>query len=279
MKKPPAFQLYAADFYMDTASWPVEEVGMYTRLLFYQWVNGSIPNDMEKIARITGTLSGRKWATNVARMWSNICHKFVTLPDGNLINQRLEESRQKQEEFTNSRRKGGKKTAEKRWGVKDGDSSANSSGVALQSSSSSSSSKILQESSYDDSSPEVPSAPSEAEPLPEAEIFISIPLVDKTEFQVATSMIEEWRNLYPKVDIEQALRNIRGWNLSHTKERKTRAGILKHITGWLAREQDRGGSNGGRSRQQATGRGSGPVTGTASVAKSDSAPYPVDHKF
>ena len=150
MKKPPAFQLYAADFYMDTASWPVEEVGMYTRLLFYQWVNGSIPNDMEKIARITGTLSGRKWATNVARMWSNICHKFVTLPNGNLVNQRLEESRIKQEEFTNSRRKGGKKTAEKRWGVKDDDSSATNSAnssatnssVALQSSSSSSSLEV-----------------------------------------------------------------------------------------------------------------------------------------
>lgn len=136
------------------------------------------------------------------------------------------------------------------------------------SSSSSSCTKVHLESSEDDSSP----------PLPEAEIFISVPLVDKTEFQVTTPMIEEWRNLYPKVDVEQALRNIRGWNLSHTKERKTRAGILKHITGWLAREQDRGGSNGG-SRQQNTGRGSGQVAGTAAVAKSDSAPYPIDHTF
>jgi uncharacterized protein YdaU (DUF1376 family) len=118
MTKAPTFQLYTSDFYMDTASWTAAEVGMYARLLFYQWVNGSIPNDLEKIAPITGTLSGRKWSTNVARMWSNICHKFVTLPDGNLVNQRLEESRKKQEDFINSRKAGGKITAKKRWGGK-----------------------------------------------------------------------------------------------------------------------------------------------------------------
>jgi uncharacterized protein YdaU (DUF1376 family) len=109
--KSPAFQLYAADFYMDTASWPVDEVGMYTRLLFYQWVNGSIPNDIEKIARISGCISGRKWSANVARMWSNMRHKFATLPDGNLINLRLEESRKKQEKFSESQRE----RANKRW--------------------------------------------------------------------------------------------------------------------------------------------------------------------
>jgi uncharacterized protein YdaU (DUF1376 family) len=115
MKNAPAFQLYAADFYMDTASWPVEEVGMYTRLLFYQWVNGSIPSDVEKIARIAGCISGRKWSANVARMWSNICHKFATLPDGNLANLRLEESRQKQNKFIESQRE----RANKRWNKDD----------------------------------------------------------------------------------------------------------------------------------------------------------------
>lgn len=118
MSKQPAFQLYAADFYMDTASWPVEEVGMYTRLLFYQWVNGSIPNDLEKIARISGCVSERKWRTNVTRMWSNMCTKFVTLPDGNLVNKRLEETRRKQDEYREkqieSGRLGGLRAQERR---------------------------------------------------------------------------------------------------------------------------------------------------------------------
>lgn len=146
--------------------------------------------------------------------------------------------------------------------------------VTLHSSSSSSSSctKVhLEESSYDDSSCPEP-------PIPE-DIFITIPLNDKSEYMVLLPMIEEWRNLYPKVDIEQALRNIRGWNLSHPKERKTRQGILKHITGWLAREQDKGGNNGNGSRKHDFGSGASQAPGTAGLARSDSKPYPVDHEM
>ena len=84
MNKPPAFQLYAADFYMDTLGWTNEMVGFYFRLLMAQWVNGYIPNDLEKLARIGGCINGRKWHANVARMWSELSIKFVTLPDGNL---------------------------------------------------------------------------------------------------------------------------------------------------------------------------------------------------
>jgi len=75
--------------------------------------------------------------------------------------------------------------------------------------------------------------------------FISIPLNDKTEFVVTFPMIEEWKNLFPKVDIEQELREIRAWNMARPRERKTRKGILKHITTWLAKEQDRGGNGNG----------------------------------
>lgn len=104
MSKAPAFQLYAADFYMDTISWSPEIVGVYTRLLFYQWVNGSIPNDMEKIARIGGCADNRRWRANMDRMWRELCHKFATLPDGNLVNLRLEKTRQKQEQFAEFQR-------------------------------------------------------------------------------------------------------------------------------------------------------------------------------
>jgi uncharacterized protein YdaU (DUF1376 family) len=139
--KSPAFQLYAADFYMDTASWTIEEVGIYTRLLFYQWVNGSIPMDEKRLSRIAGTTpkSFNKW-------FSAIKSKFSPLDRENLINLRLEESRQKQEEYHNARKLGGLVASHKRWGEKKEVSSANSSAnrignsksVALHTSSSSS---------------------------------------------------------------------------------------------------------------------------------------------
>lgn len=115
MSKPPAFMLYAADFYMDTASWTVEQVGIYTRLLFYQWVNGSIPNDLEKIARIAGCMQDRKWRANLAGNWRELCHKFATLPDGNLANVRLEETRQKQQSYIENQRVKGKIRAQAMW--------------------------------------------------------------------------------------------------------------------------------------------------------------------
>jgi len=99
---------------MDTASWDPEQVGVYTRLLFYQWVNGSIPNDLDKIARIAGYHSGRKWQSNLARMWRELCHKFATLPDGNLVNLRLEETRKKQDEFRNKLSESGQLGIEKK---------------------------------------------------------------------------------------------------------------------------------------------------------------------
>ena len=76
------------------------------------------------------------------------------------------------------------------------------------------------------------------------DIFITIPLVHKKEdgtpdeFLVTRSMVEEFHELYPGIDVEQELRNIRGWNLSHPERRKTRKGILRHITGWLSKAQD-----------------------------------------
>ncbi|MFA6100483.1 MAG: DUF1376 domain-containing protein [Patescibacteria group bacterium] len=147
MSKAPAFQLYAADFYMDTGSWTIEEVGIYSRLLFSQWVNGYIPNDPIRLARIAGcsTKSFQKW-------WPQIKLKFSVREDFNLVNLRLEETRKKQDEFINSRKKGGITRAAEMWkdhskdssAISSAISSANSSAVALQSSSSiSSSNKYL----------------------------------------------------------------------------------------------------------------------------------------
>ena len=63
MAKAPAFQLYASDFYMDTAHWEPETVGIYFRLLMFEWVNKSIPNNTRELARIAG-LSPKKFTKN-----------------------------------------------------------------------------------------------------------------------------------------------------------------------------------------------------------------------
>ena len=90
-------------------------------------------------------------------------------------------------------------------------------------------------------------------PEDDAPIIISLMLNDKTHYHVNKLQVDEWKELYPAVDIEQQLRNMRGWLDSNPKKRKTKSGILKFITGWLAREQDRGGTfrnNGGQGKSK-----------------------------
>lgn len=94
MSNPPAFQLYAADFYMDTASWTPAQVGAYFRLLMHQWINGNVPNKISSLARIAGVDT-----RNMQKMWSaELAKKFTTDDAGMLVNLRLERTRKDQQE-------------------------------------------------------------------------------------------------------------------------------------------------------------------------------------
>jgi uncharacterized protein YdaU (DUF1376 family) len=108
--KSPAFQLYAADIYMDTNEWSAEAVGIYTRLLFHQWVNGSIPQDHKTLAQIT--LVGIK---KFSKRWPEMVLKFEYDDTLRGRNKRLEETRQKQVEYIEKQREKGKLRAAEMW--------------------------------------------------------------------------------------------------------------------------------------------------------------------
>lgn len=106
MKNGPSFQLYAADLYVDTNEWTCEEMGAYTRLLMSEWVNGDLPDDPKRLARITGQDLKR-----FQKVSPQLMRKFQKNGKGRLINLRLEETRQNQ---LNYREKQAKK-AVLRW--------------------------------------------------------------------------------------------------------------------------------------------------------------------
>lgn len=99
--KPPAFQFYAADFLVGTATMAAEEVGAYIRLLCYQWDTGSVPDDDATIARLGGCQ-----ASAVAK----VRQKFRKDEDG-LRNERMEKERAKQRAFREKQAENGAK----RW--------------------------------------------------------------------------------------------------------------------------------------------------------------------
>jgi uncharacterized protein YdaU (DUF1376 family) len=108
--KSPAFRLYAADFYMDTLTWDVEDIGVYFCILMAEWVNGPLENDTRKLAKIA-----KKTHQKFIKNWSKISQKF-TVSDGMIYNKRLELERGKQIEYREKQKEFGALGATKRWG-------------------------------------------------------------------------------------------------------------------------------------------------------------------
>lgn len=84
MGKDPAFLFYTKDFQTGTQDMSCEELGAYLRLLMYQHQHAFIPNDRERMMRITGIFSVDKFEF----VWNTLKKKFYLNGD-HLVNQRL----------------------------------------------------------------------------------------------------------------------------------------------------------------------------------------------
>ena len=76
--------------------------------------------------------------------------------------------------------------------------------------------------------------------IPEEMVFIRLELNDNSEYPVTFTDLEEYKKLYPGLDVEQELRNMCGWCNSNPQKRKTKRGIKRFISGWLSRSKKEG---------------------------------------
>ncbi len=83
------------------------------------------------------------------------------------------------------------------------------------------------------------SAQSSTEPSQQNQAIVTIQLNTGQEYPIYQEDIEQYKALYPSVDIEQQLRSMKAWSLSNPTKRKTIKGIKRFINSWLAREQDK----------------------------------------
>ena len=128
VNKPPAFQFYPADFISDenVVLMNNQEVGCYIKLLCFCWKQGSIPNDMRKIAKLCNENE-----TVMAQLWDSLKSCFNKNNNGRLCNPRLEKERKKQITFRKERSESGQKGAINRWNKnKIKDKKPNSSAIA-----------------------------------------------------------------------------------------------------------------------------------------------------
>lgn len=66
----------------------------------------------------------------------------------------------------------------------------------------------------------------------------ALPLKTGDAYTPAKAETEEWKRLYPAVDVPQQLRNMRGWLLANPKKQKTADGIGRFINAWLLNAQN-----------------------------------------
>ena len=95
----PSFPLYVDDFVSGTSDMTAKDVGVYFRLLCYQWNRGGIPEKTGKMNRIAG-----------AEISLDVLSKFTLCADGLRRNARLELERKKQADYAESQRKKGIKS-------------------------------------------------------------------------------------------------------------------------------------------------------------------------
>ena len=65
-------------------------------------------------------------------------------------------------------------------------------------------------------------------------------LNDGSEWRPSINDVEEWKQLYPSIDITVEFGRMRQWCLDNPKKRKTKNGVRRFARGWLDREQNRG---------------------------------------
>lgn len=107
--KPPAFLWYPKDFEADedAACMSLAERGAYITLLGYCWMEGSIPDDVEKLARLCRCGQGE-----MRRIWPVIRGRFnIEVIPGRLSNPRLERER----DALKAKSEGGRAAASVRW--------------------------------------------------------------------------------------------------------------------------------------------------------------------
>jgi len=84
------------------------EFGFYVRCLNHAWINGSLPSDLDELARVMG-----RDPESVKRVWRRVGQCFVSHPSdpGRLVNPRQEEEREK----AMRRRTAARQNSMRRW--------------------------------------------------------------------------------------------------------------------------------------------------------------------
>lgn len=128
MSNQPFMPLFFGDLLAATPTWSGEERSLYVILLAYQWSAGPLPLDPKRIAKMC-----QFETKHFLELWQVVGPKFRVTEAG-LINDRLEQHREKVKAVSKKRANAGQAGAAKRWQMesdRNGKSMANGKVVAI----------------------------------------------------------------------------------------------------------------------------------------------------
>lgn len=67
---------------------------------------------------------------------------------------------------------------------------------------------------------------------------ITLMLNTGKEYSIHESQLEQWKEIYPNVNVLDELRKMKGWCIANPTKRKTKKGIDRFINNWLSKNQD-----------------------------------------
>lgn len=114
--KRPAFQFYPQDFLSDPNVMALtnEQVGIYIKLICFCWMQGSIPSDIQRLAKMCNmnNLPDEERCQHIEKLLEPIilCFRKSSISDSQLIHPRLEKEIQKQDDYREKCSEGGKKS-------------------------------------------------------------------------------------------------------------------------------------------------------------------------
>jgi uncharacterized protein YdaU (DUF1376 family) len=219
--------LYTGDYLRDTRACSMAEHGAYLLFLIHCWdTREPVPLDEREAAGICNARSGDE----LEAMRRVLARYFVKMDDG-WYNKRMQTEIERAEAISRARSDAGRKGFE---AIARRLTSKRPARARQQLLSPSPYHTNLEPEKSEALASSSASQTLSADATPPVEL---IPLNDGTDFCVTAQQVSEWERLYPAVDVVQTLREIRGWNLAEPRRRKTRSGVVRHITSWLAREQ------------------------------------------
>ena len=227
--------------------------GHYRELLDEQWGEGSLPANLAQLADICGCP-----LEVMQDKWPQIEGCFLEDEHGRLFNQTLEDQRTeldtKRVKYANSGRSGGRqKLANARQSLataSDGKQSLSNRHIEEKRR------EELEEKSK--TCVEASSTP----PAPRPKLAGTLPLIDKTDYEITVEQLEDWKSFYPALDVKQQLMSMKSWLIANPRNQKTRSGIVRFIDNWLRKEQNRAprveaAANGGKATNGTGGNGNG----------------------